>query len=152
MKKVEIIIQEIEKHLEMLDYEAEKINSLEIDKIDVFDYDQLMLLDAYIFRFIKLQSAMGEKLFPILFEMLTGKFYTEASFIDILNTLEKYGFLENAEIWINIRKLRNEFVHIYPWETDLKVEAIKMALEKQSSIKDIFKKIKEYVRRDLQQS
>ncbi|MCX7761034.1 MAG: hypothetical protein N2Z81_07580 [Hydrogenothermaceae bacterium] len=153
MKRVEIVIQEIEKHLELLDYEAEKINNLEIDKMDTFDYEHLMILDAYIFRFIKLQSAMGEKLFPIIFEMLTGKFYTEVSFIDILNTLEKYGFLESGDYWNTIRKLRNEFVHIYPWETDLKVEAIKMALENQEKIKDIFKRIKDYVsERNLQQS
>ena len=88
---------------------------------------------------------MGEKLFPIFFEILTGKPYTEASFIDILNTLEKYGFLESAEKWNRLRKLRNEFVHIYPWEAEQRIEAIEEALKLIPFIKNTYDRIKKYV-------
>ncbi len=145
MKKIKLILEEIDKHLNTLEYEKEKIESLNLDKKDLLDYETIILLDAFIFRFIKLQSAVGEKLFPLFFEILTGKSYTEVSFIDILNTLEKYRFLENAESWNKIRKLRNEFVHIYPWETDLKIEAVKKALVEVETIKNIILKIKEFL-------
>jgi len=145
MKNINLVIKEIEKHIETLNYEVEKLESLNLTSDSLEDYETLILLDAFIFRFIKLQSAIGEKLFPAFFEILTGKSPTEVTFIDILNTLEKYGFLESAEEWNKVRKLRNEFVHIYPWETDLKLEAVKKALKKFIFIKDIFYKIRDYL-------
>ncbi|WP_155810723.1 hypothetical protein [Persephonella sp. IF05-L8] len=44
-----------------------------------------------------------------------------------------------------IRKLRNEFIHIYPWETDIKSEAVKNAIEKLDYIKNTFFKIRNYL-------
>ncbi|WP_051654180.1 hypothetical protein [Persephonella sp. KM09-Lau-8] len=145
MKDIKLILQEIEKHIDTLDYETKKLKELNLTPEDLDDYENIVLLDAFIFRFIKLQSALREKLFPLFFEILTGKSYTEATFIDILNTLEKYGFLENAEEWNKIRKLRNEFVHIYPWETDIKLEAVKSAIGKLNYIKKTFFKIRNYL-------
>ncbi len=145
MKDIKLILQEIEKHIETLDYATKKLKELNLTPKDLNDYEIIVLLDAFIFRFIKLQSALGEKLFPLFFEILTGKNYTEATFIDILNTLEKYGFLESTEEWNKVRKLRNEFVHIYPWETDLKLEAVKNAIKKLDYIKNTFFKIRNYL-------
>ena len=145
MKDIKLILQEIEEHIETLDYETKKLKELNLSPEDLDNYENIVLLDAFIFRFIKLQSALGEKLFPLFFEILTGKSYTEATFIDILNTLEKYGFLESAEEWNKIRKLRNEFIHIYPWETDIKSEAVKNAIEKLDYIKNTFFKIRNYL-------
>ncbi|WP_297455463.1 hypothetical protein [Persephonella sp.] len=145
MKDIKLILQEIEKHIDTLDYETKKLKELNLSPEDLDNYENIVLLDAFIFRFIKLQSAIGEKLFPLFFEILTGRNYTEVTFIDILNTLEKYGFLESAEEWNKIRKLRNEFVHIYPWETDIKLEAVKNAIEKLNYIKKTFFKIRNYL-------
>ena len=77
----------------------------------------------------------------MVFELLTGKDRTEVTFIDILNTLEKYRIIPSAEYWKKLRKLRNEFVHIYPWETDLKLEAVKRALKEVETIEKIVKNI-----------
>ncbi len=145
MKKLNLIIKEIEKHIETLNYEVQKLKNLKFTEESLEDYETIIILDAFIFRFIKLQSAIGEKLFPIFFEILTGKSHTEVTFIDILNTLEKYDFLENTDEWNKLRKLRNEFVHIYPWETELKLEAVKKALEEFNYLKNIFYKIKNYL-------
>jgi len=138
-------LEEVETHLEMVKYEKDKIEEKEISSELLEERDFLILLDAFIFRFIKLQSSIGEKLFPLLYEFLTGKDYTEAAFIDILNTLEKYRVIPSAEYWKKLRKLRNEFVHIYPWETELKLEAVKRALEEVPKIEVIVKKIKEVI-------
>jgi len=138
-------LEEVETHLEMVKYEKDKIEEKEISSELLEERDFLILLDAFIFRFIKLQSSIGEKLFPLLYEFLTGKDYTEAAFIDILNTLEKYRVIPSAEYWKKLRKLRNEFVHIYPWETELKLEAVKRALEEVPKIEAIVKKIKEVI-------
>jgi len=67
------------------------------------------------------------------------------SYIDILNTLEKYGFLESADRWSRIRKLRNEFVYLYPWETEHKLEVVNEALREISYIKETYAGIREYI-------
>ena len=138
-------MEEVETHLEMVKYEKDKIEEKEISSELLEERDFLILLDAFIFRFIKLQSSIGEKLFPLLYEFLTGKDYTEAAFIDILNTLEKYRVIPSAEYWKQLRKLRNEFVHIYPWETELNLAAVQRALEEVPTIEAIVKKIKEVI-------
>jgi hypothetical protein len=142
IKKLSLIIKEIERHLELIKYEKSKLSNYSLNE-DFENLDLLTFSDAFVFRFIKLQSAMGEKLFPLLFEILTGKNHKEVTFIDILNALEKYGFLD-AKYWNKIRKLRNEFVHIYPWETDLKIEALKEAINEIKNIEKIFYKIRDF--------
>jgi len=146
MERLRLIIEEVEKHIELLNYEEEKLKELLTKETPFKDYEGLVLADAFIFRFIKAQSAMGEKLFPHFFEFLTGKPYTEVAFIDILNTLEKYGFLK-AEEWIRIRKLRNQFVHIYPWEMQERLDALKEALNALKILREVHGKVKEFLKR-----
>jgi len=141
MKNLKITLREIKGHFEYILYDIERITKKGLKEEFFNDKDYVILLDAFIFRFIKLQSAVSEKLFPLLYEYLTGKEYTEAAFIDILNTLEKYKIIPSAQEWKKIRKLRNEFVHLYPWETELKLEAIKLGIEKVEIIKEVIKKV-----------
>jgi len=143
MKEPKKVLKEVKTHLEMVKYEKKRIEERDLNPDLLEEKDFLILLDAFIFRFIKLQSSIGEKLFPLLYEFLTGKDYTEATFIDILNTLEKYKVIPSAEYWRKLRKLRNEFIYIYPWEKDLKLEAVKRALKEISKIEAIVKKIEE---------
>ena len=141
MRDIRIPLEEAKRHLELVKYSKSRIEEKGLNKNLLEDKDFLTLLDAFIFRFIKLQSSVGEKLFPLVFEILTGKDRTEVTFIDILNTLEKYRIIPSAEYWKKLRKLRNEFVHIYPWETELKLEAVKRALKEVETIEEIVRKI-----------
>ncbi len=130
MKDIKAVLKEAELHLDHAIYDSAKILEKGLKDEYLKDKDYVILLDAFIFRFIKLQSSVSEKLFPLIYEYLTGKDYTEATFIDILNDLEKYRVIPSAEEWKEIRKIRNEFVHIYPWETELKLRAVGLAIEK----------------------
>lgn len=143
MKDIKLVLKEVKGHLEHIMYNVEKILEKGIRKELLQDKEYIILLDAFIFRFIKLQSSVSEKLFPLVYEYLTGKEYTEATFIDILNTLEKYNVIPSADEWKEIRKLRNEFVHIYPWETDLKLKAVELAIEKVKTIEKVIRKVEE---------
>ncbi len=140
MKNIRLILEEAKGHLDYVLYDIKKIKEKGLKKEMLNDKDYIILLDAFIFRFIKLQSSVSEKLFPLLYEYLTGRDYTEATFIDILNTLEKYKIIPFADEWKEIRKLRNEFIHIYPWETELKLNAVKLAMEKVKVIESVIKK------------
>ena len=50
--------------------------------------ERIKTIDAFIFRFIKLQDFMGDKLFKALIKRL-GEFQDNMSLIDVLDKLEK---------------------------------------------------------------
>ena len=70
----------------------------------------------------------------------------DRDFLIFLPTLEKYGVIPSAEYWKKLRRLRNDFVHLYPWETELKLEAVKRALEEVDTLEGIVKKIEEILK------
>ena len=145
MKDIKLVLREVKGHLKYIIYNIGKILEKGLNEKFLEEKDYIIFLDAFIFRFIKLQSSISEKLFPLVYEYLTGKEYTEATFIDILNTLEKYKVILSAEEWKEIIKLRNEFVHIYPWETELKLKAVELAIEKVKIIEEVIEKVEELI-------
>ena len=81
--------------------------------------EQVRCIDQFIFRFSKLQDAIGAKLFRYLLEYLDED-VTALPMRDILNRLERYLIIPSADEWTYIRELRNEISHDYPlFETDV---------------------------------
>ena len=75
--------------------------------------DTVALVDQFIYRFTKLQDAMGTRLFPPLVAMITGN-DDPRPFLDVLNQLEKNGVIGSVETWQKLRALRNNMAHEYP--------------------------------------
>lgn len=67
-------------------------------------------LDAFVSRFGRLQDTVGDKLLPALLTALAEK---TGPAIDNLDKAEKFGFLESVDVWMEMRKLRNQMVHEY---------------------------------------
>ena len=67
-------------------------------------------LDAFVSRFGRLQDTLGDKLLPALLVALGEK---AGPAIDNLDRAEKFGFIESADAWMEMRKLRNQMVHEY---------------------------------------
>ena len=67
-------------------------------------------LDAFVARFGRLQDTVGDKLLPSLLEAL---FETPGPAIDNLDKAERFGFIESADDWMQMRRLRNQMVHEY---------------------------------------
>lgn len=77
------------------------------------DDDTIGKIDQFIYRFTKLQDAMGLRLFPSLYSLLEE--VTEPRpFLDILNRLEKLGVLTSVQEWQEFQALRNNLAHDYP--------------------------------------
>ena len=74
--------------------------------------ENIQVIDQFVFRFSKVQDAMGERLFRAILELLQEDVKTK-SFLDILNRLEQLGALESREEWISLRAMRNNFAHEY---------------------------------------
>jgi hypothetical protein len=67
-------------------------------------------LDAFVSRFGRLQDTVGDKLLPALLSALAE---TPGPAIENLDKAEKFGFIESADHWIEMRRLRNQMVHEY---------------------------------------
>ncbi len=67
-------------------------------------------LDAFVARFGRLQDTVGDKLLPALLSALAE---TPGPAIDNLDKAEKFGFIEAADVWMEMRRLRNQMVHEY---------------------------------------
>jgi hypothetical protein len=67
------------------------------------------LTDQILFRFIKLQDAMGERLIPATLGHLMEPFESWPM-RDRLDRLEKLGYVD-VEAWLRWRELRNRLAH-----------------------------------------
>jgi hypothetical protein len=67
-------------------------------------------LDAFVSRFGRLQDTVGDKLLPALLSALAE---TPGPAIDNLDKAEKFRFIESADGWMEMRRLRNQMVHEY---------------------------------------
>ena len=67
-------------------------------------------LDAFVARFGRLQDTVGDKLLPALLAALAEKI---GPAIDNLDKAEKFGLIESADGWMEMRRLRNQMVHEY---------------------------------------
>ena len=103
--------------------------------------EQIRCLDQFIFRFSKLQDAMGAKIFRFLLEYLDED-VTALPMRDILNRLERYHILPDANEWIYIRELRNEIAHDYPLMENDVVRILNELFSKVNVLYGIYDKLK----------
>ena len=103
--------------------------------------EQIRCIDQFIFRFSKLQNAMGAKIFCYILEYLDED-VTSLPMRDILNRLEKYKFLPDANEWIYIRELRNEIAHDYPLMENDVVTILNELFPKVNTMYGIYDKLK----------
>ena len=105
------------------------------------DKDSVQALDQYIFRFSKLQDTMGDKIFKLIFSL-----YSETNesipFLDMLNQLEKLGYLYSSKEWITLRKIRNDIAHQYDDEPEESSQAINSIVIQKEIIINIYQNIK----------
>lgn len=103
--------------------------------------EQVRCIDQFIFRFSKLQDAMGAKIFRYIL-MYLDEDITALPMRDILNRLERYLIIPSADEWTYIRELRNEISHDYPLlESDV-VAVLNELLSKVQVLFGIYNKLK----------
>ena len=90
------------------------------------DSERLRILDQLLFRFSKLQDALGLRLIPATLAVLSEPF-EEWPMIDRLNRLEKLGFIE-VDDWLRWREIRNRLAHEYPDHPETRFAAIEAAV------------------------
>lgn len=144
--KIEKIFDECDKHL----YRINKAysNTLGILPIEATKYknlndDEVEHIDQYLFRFAKLQDAMGRKLFKYILIFLDENI-ENLPFVDILNRMEKLTLLESASVWRELRDVRNELSHQYDDDAEEMAIVLNNIFEQKEVIGSIYLHIKNY--------
>jgi hypothetical protein len=119
--KLERLIKECDKHLERIKRASAKMAvfmPLEASRYVQLTDDEVAHIDQYLYRFSKLQDVIGEKLFVLVLEFLKEENIKSKPFIDILNRLEQLELLEDKNVWLVLRKIRNTIAHQYEDEPE----------------------------------
>ncbi|WP_251623336.1 toxin-antitoxin system antitoxin subunit [Odoribacter lunatus] len=104
--------------------------------------DAVMRLDQFIFRFSKLQDAIGTKIFRYVLSWLYEEVET-MSMRDVLDRLERLGVIDSIENWVYMRELRNTIAHDYPLDTQEVVVSLNELVESTGSLKIVYERLKE---------
>ena len=155
-REFEVCDRHIIRIKEALD-ELSAILPIQCDKYQTLTSDEVRCLDQFIFRFSKLQDAMGAKLFRYILEHLNEdisslpmrdilKDISSLPMRDILNRLERYNIIPSVSEWIYVRELINEIAHDYPIDDQEVVQAINELINKTDLPLEIYKELKKRFR------
>jgi hypothetical protein len=109
-------IQICDKHADKLQAAILKTSHLFPLTIEIFsnlNEVDAAFLEVVTSRFAKLQDTCGQKIFSLVLAC-SGEDVSNKTFVDILNMFEKFGFIEDANFWIELRRVRNAVAHEYP--------------------------------------
>ena len=125
--------------LEAKDFEAFLSETLHAQLSD----PQVRVCDQLVFRFGRLQDAMGTRLLPALMQ-LTQEWQETEAFIDKLNRAEKLGMIPAAEQWQKLRELRNQSAHEYPGQPELLIANLRRLVESVPLLEQALGKLQQY--------
>lgn len=143
--RMQKLINECDKHVQRMSYAYTKMAlfmPLDISRYQQLSDDEVEHIDQFLFRFAKLQDAMGEKLFILMLEFLEEENPKSKPFIDTLNRLEQIGLLEDKNTWLELRKIRNNIAHQYDDEPQQAAEALNAIYAAKPTLESIFQTIK----------
>jgi len=139
------MLETVDLHLKRANATSEDIKNIDLNK-DVFDdKENVKTIDAFIYRFVKLQDYMGEKLFKELLKSLL-EYKDNMSMLDVLDKLEKLEIIKSSDRWLDYREIRNKLTHEYPDNKDEIIDGIKISLEYFEEIVKMVIGIKSYIK------
>ncbi len=141
---IEEILKTAETHIKRLSAAKKDLEKIDISTLNFENIETVKSTDFFIFRFIKLQDYLGNKVFKTFLSEI-GEYDDSMSFLDTVDKLEKMGIIEDSKEWLTIRKLRNKLTHEYPEELEEVKEELKLAMEKTDILIKTFQKIKAYL-------
>lgn len=143
--RIEQALSEGNKHLAKLERSVSLLNffPVTIQSYGKLSEEEVEHIDQMIYRFTKLQDSMGLRLFPLVYEFVTGD-SRRLPFMDILNGLEKYGVLTSVEKWQEYRALRNQLAHEYPNREQEIVDNLNLLVSELIEFLEIFKHVKAF--------
>ena len=135
------IIEKANLHKKRLKSALDEIKGWEPFDSEIFEnFEKIKTIDSFIYRFIKLQDMMGEKLFKVYLDEI-GEYNNSMSLLDTLDKLEKFEIIKKSSDWMEFRKLRNTLTHEYPNNEQDIIDGIYLAIEAYDEIEYILNNI-----------
>ena len=109
------LIHECEVHKKRINQAVEKCKPffpLSSTEYESLTDTQVEHIDQLVYRFSKLQDALGAKLFPAVVSVLRED-SASLTMYDKINELEKAGAISAADEWEVLREIRNQLAHDY---------------------------------------
>lgn len=153
MKSLKIIrnlFAQCHKHKEVFEWSFDKIIKFYPfgeDKLLSLKVEDKALIDAFIFRFSKLQDTLG-RIFWLIIEII-GEGFEEMTFIDVLNECERIGIVESSREWLFLRQLRNEISHEYELDYYILAKQLNTLIESASKLIDVYNKVESFIDRNI---
>lgn len=142
--KQDKIINECERHLQRLNYAKNQLKELfplTEERYKNLSDDNTQAIDQLIYRFSKLQDAVGQKLIKIVFARYEENI-DKYTMIDILNRLEKADILTTRQ-WQELRDIKNELSHHYDDDPMQSTIILNKVFEKEDVLMLIYQNIKD---------
>jgi len=131
-------------HLNRAKDNYEEMLQFSIDLTLYQDKEKIKTIDAFIFRFIKLQDFMGDKLFKEVLNAI-GEYKDNMALIDCLDKLEKLEIIAQADRWMNYRVIRNKLTHEYSTNQEEMIAGIQLAMVYFKEINEVLNNINRYL-------
>lgn len=143
--KLKRLVAECNKHQQRMTYALVKIEKklpLTEQSYQMLEDEDINHIDQFLFRFSKLQDAIGQRFFKAILELLEED-VEGIPFIDILNKLEKLGLIESTTQWQNLREIRNSLAHEYDDSPELMAQVLNSVFIASTDLIKIYAKLKE---------
>lgn len=145
--KLKAQFAECDKHLKRIGLAHEKMAPfmpLNAERFQQLDDDEIEHIDQFLFRFAKLQDAIGERLFLLILAFLQEENLKNKPFIDILNRLEQLGLLADKNVWLVLRKIRNDIAHQYEDQPQQAADGLNAIYAAQAALEEIYLTLKNH--------
>jgi hypothetical protein len=146
--KLEPALKECKLHQRRLEYALEQLRGkfpLTAATWQNLDDETIADIDQLLFRYNKLQDAMGQRLFPAVLA-IGAEWHDDEAFIDKLNRLEKLGAIPSADQWNEIRQIRNRMTHEYPDAPEYNANNVNRVVDSLSALKSTLAQVENYAR------
>lgn len=142
------VLNECTKHQKRMAYAYDRIEPLlpfSKDNVTQLSDEDVSHLDQYIFRFSKLQDAIGRKLFKAVLHW-QGENTDGQSLRDIFSRLEQLGIVEDYDAWNELRIIRNDSSHEYGKTPQILSEKLNKLFESRTGLENYLEDIKTFVK------
>ena len=129
--------------------ESVTFTSLQEGSTEELSDDQVRTLDQLVFRFGKLQDAIGTRLLPATLQ-LVQEWKDRDPFLDKLNRAEKLGILPSVEQWQFLRELRNQTAHEYPDQPERVRANLRLLIAQVAVLEKAYQQIVDWVQDRIQ--
>jgi hypothetical protein len=128
VERLDFLQRVVTKQIKHLEYSAMQVfkEPLTVDRVASLttDEDLAEKVEAFTSRFSRLQDTVGDKLLPTWLSALGEQ---TGAVIDNLDKAEKLGVLASADLWLEIRQLRNQMIHEYIESIEVLTNALQAA-------------------------